>query len=359
LSGNQEETYCIEKSPDESVLAIVNVGSDSDSNTLGNLYYRESLDGGLSWSNEQMIYHRGFAGDSMSAFKGVDMIFLDHNPYVVFEIVKLNPQTLAYSDTLPNKIMMWSPALNGGVSFTLVESGVDVPYYHNYADINDFFLPVCRPTIGRSKSGNLLFVAMNVVTEHYLHPNALKVSYYAGYIMYSFDAGESWSIPEKFTPDSPLMDWRYVSISPTNSITEDYDCIIQMVIQADTVPGSLVNMPVNPPLGPSAEIVCIRGSFFTGVDDNMNKPDRFYLFQNYPNPFNPNTTISFNISKEEEIKLVVYDLVGREIKILVDDKLSAGQYRIEFNAAELSSGVYFYKLTAGSFTETKKLEVLK
>ncbi len=91
----------------------------------------------------------------------------------------------------------------------------------------------------------------------------------------------------------------------------------------------------------------------------IGNPNDFALAQNYPNPFNPATKIKYRVPAEEFVSLKVFDLLGREVASLVEDVKSAGTYEVSFNAAELSTGVYFYKLTAGSFTETKKMMVVK
>ncbi len=89
-------------------------------------------------------------------------------------------------------------------------------------------------------------------------------------------------------------------------------------------------------------------------------PKQFSLMQNYPNPFNPNTKIRFEIpNKTENVKLIVYDLLGKEIAVLVDEELKAGEYEVDWNSSGNTSGVYFYKLTAGQFTETRKMVLLK
>ncbi len=91
----------------------------------------------------------------------------------------------------------------------------------------------------------------------------------------------------------------------------------------------------------------------------IGNPNDFALAQNYPNPFNPATKIKYRVPAEEFVSLKVFDLLGKEVASLVEDVKSAGTYEVSFNAAELSTGVYFYKLTAGSFTETKKMMVVK
>jgi hypothetical protein len=84
-----------------------------------------------------------------------------------------------------------------------------------------------------------------------------------------------------------------------------------------------------------------------------------FLMQNFPNPFNPTTVISFQLPKSEHVSLKVYDELGREIAVLVDEQKSAGFYNITFNGNNLASGIYLCKLIAGNFTDTKKLMLLK
>jgi Secretion system C-terminal sorting domain len=99
----------------------------------------------------------------------------------------------------------------------------------------------------------------------------------------------------------------------------------------------------------------------TGVHDGAagQMPQEFFLSQNYPNPFNPTTVIRYQLAKTGIVRLNVYDVLGRQIATLVDEVKSAGLYTAAFNAANLPSGVYFYRLHAGSFADTKKLILLK
>ncbi len=85
----------------------------------------------------------------------------------------------------------------------------------------------------------------------------------------------------------------------------------------------------------------------------------FYLAQNYPNPFNPSTRISYAIPIPVYVKLTVYDMLGREVQTLIDGEHEAGYRSVEFNGSRLSSGMYFYKMQAGSYIEIKKMQLLK
>jgi hypothetical protein len=88
-------------------------------------------------------------------------------------------------------------------------------------------------------------------------------------------------------------------------------------------------------------------------------PAQFSLSQNYPNPFNPSTTIKFDLPKTSYVNLTVYDVLGREVFVLVNERRDAGDYEVRFDGSNLASGVYFYRLQTESFVDTKKLLLLR
>ncbi|MGD8781186.1 MAG: T9SS type A sorting domain-containing protein [Ignavibacteria bacterium] len=97
----------------------------------------------------------------------------------------------------------------------------------------------------------------------------------------------------------------------------------------------------------------------TEVKENTSIPTEYGLSQNYPNPFNPSTSIEYQVSSYENVTIKVYDILGNEIKTLVNEKKSPGTYNIVFNAEGVSSGVYFYRMVSKSFVETKKMLLLR
>jgi len=97
----------------------------------------------------------------------------------------------------------------------------------------------------------------------------------------------------------------------------------------------------------------------TGIKNKGGIPFSFTLYQNYPNPFNPSTIISYDLSTKVFVTLKIYDALGREITTLVSAEQPAGRYQIKFDGSGLSSGVYFYKITGGTFTSTKKMLLLR
>ncbi|NBC02527.1 MAG: T9SS type A sorting domain-containing protein, partial [Bacteroidetes bacterium] len=88
-------------------------------------------------------------------------------------------------------------------------------------------------------------------------------------------------------------------------------------------------------------------------------PSNFRLNQNYPNPFNPVTQISYELPQQSDVLLEVYDMTGRQIATLVNETVAAGSHQVSFDAGDLSSGVYLYRLTAGNQVFTRKLTVIK
>jgi hypothetical protein len=115
---------------------------------------------------------------------------------------------------------------------------------------------------------------------------------------------------------------------------------------------------------PSKEIVMFMPylkTIPTDVEDENNTqiPTYCVLHQNFPNPFNPSTTIRFSISEESNVLIVVLNPIGEEVTALVNENIAAGSYEVEFDGSDLTSGIYFYNIQAGSFIETKKMVLMK
>jgi hypothetical protein len=112
---------------------------------------------------------------------------------------------------------------------------------------------------------------------------------------------------------------------------------------------------INAPIAPSA----ITTLSFPVERSNTTVSTQFALYQNYPNPFNPSTTISFDVSTSSNVKIVVYDMLGRVVSTLVSKYLNAGSYDVVFNASNFASGIYFYELTVNGFRDIKKMTLVK
>lgn len=155
-----------------------------------------------------------------------------------------------------------------------------------------------------------------------------------GTIILTTNGGESWFTDPYFASPSTR---QYRAVTITNNNYGTFSAISDSIFYVSTDP-----------------IV------ITGVEDTRTEvPGRFSLSQNYPNPFNPATTISFSIPSKSFVSLKVFDALGREISTLVSEELTAGKYAQQWNAAGLASGIYFYRLQAGTFVETKKLLLVR
>ena len=97
----------------------------------------------------------------------------------------------------------------------------------------------------------------------------------------------------------------------------------------------------------------------TGIEKPKEIPKSFALSQNYPNPFNPVTKIKFTVPTSSYVNLTIFNSLGQEVKNLVSEEKSAGDYEVSFDASNLTSGIYFYRLKAGSFVEIKKMILMK
>ena len=97
----------------------------------------------------------------------------------------------------------------------------------------------------------------------------------------------------------------------------------------------------------------------TAVKDSKVIPTEFKVEQNYPNPFNPSTVIGFSLPKQQHVSITVYNMLGQAVRTLADRSYEAGHYNVTFNASELASGIYIYRLQAGTLSITKKMVLQK
>jgi aminopeptidase N len=121
--------------------------------------------------------------------------------------------------------------------------------------------------------------------------------------------------------------------------------------------------PISFSFDPNADIVLKQGTtvqgVINGIESQNQVPGQFALYQNHPNPFNPVTTISFDIPKKSEVTLKIYNIIGQLVMQPVNEVKEVGKYSIEFDASNLPSGVYYYEIKAGSFTDTRKMVLVK
>ncbi|MGB5530821.1 MAG: T9SS type A sorting domain-containing protein [Ignavibacteriaceae bacterium] len=361
-NGDQAETHQFAVSPSGNKVGLAYLGQAS---TLSDyfVFFKESADGGLTWSDPDTLWEAftdPVSGNIFGCIRGVSVNFYGEEPTVVFEIGQ-NTAT-GYFPGLPAEIHFWSPNVNGGTSVVIADSN-NVPYYANYG-VADVQYPIGRPVIGRSESpSNYLFVAFNATTGDYWPGigSTDSTAYFCGMFMYSADGGETWTDPERFTPDTPLLDYRYPSIahvSPVDPMDEDV-VNVHIVMQVDSIPGSTVNAAPPMPVGVTARYYHFATDIVIVSNDDEIIVNNFNLEQNYPNPFNPSTTINYSLAERSAVTLKVYDVLGNEVTTLVNTTQEAGKHNVTFDAAKLASGLYIYTLNTGNFTSSKKMMLLK
>jgi hypothetical protein len=177
---------------------------------------------------------------------------------------------------------------------------------------------------------------------------------------------QAFSLPFPTTQDTIYWEFGYKALESASDWDTIYSCGLSLVW--DSIPDFLDRWNFGPKF--PVKILSV-----TDLKEIAASPDEFILYQNYPNPFNPSTKIKFALTPslsqrerltegEERVTLIVYDALGKEVATLVDEEKSFGEYEVEFNVAQVSrpeivSGIYFYRLEAGNYTETKKMLLLK
>jgi len=303
---------------------------------------QKTINGGLNWDNitipfTQEEFIQGFGGCS-------DMSFInEYTGWITgaaswYHPGGANQGFTTYSSSIQR-------TTNGGANWNQVYNYSSTSGYSQHLRVNFF-----SETEGWSWKGSIIFKTTDAGGSW------INFSQYANFTfhwMYMMNANTGWALG---------------SYGPYNAISKTTNAGVNWVLQFNS-PVRIIN-PIF--------IIDNNNAWFGGADNviykttngggeiisvinpiSSNIPNSFSLMQNYPNPFNPTTKIIFDIKNTAFIMLRVFDITGREVRMLVNEKLSAGSYSYDFNAAELPSGVYFYQLQTNEFVETKKMILLK
>jgi photosystem II stability/assembly factor-like uncharacterized protein len=222
------------------------------------------------------------------------------------------------------------------------------------------------------------FTQPNGVRVRFIDQNNGWVVGWDGFVARTIDGGNSWTIVNIGTTTDHLFNVSVVSPSEVWAVGREnfsFDGLVYHTTNAgvtwsrEVVTDYPPDLPYSISAFPSGDVwfggfngrIFKKNGILTEIQGNgeKTKPQTFQLYQNYPNPFNPSTTFSFSIPYSSFIILKVYDMLGREVKTLVNEEMKPGTYGMTWNAGALPSGVYFYRLASGSFTETKRMVLLK
>lgn len=276
----------------------------------------------------------------------------------------------------------------GGISWTPISTGTGGTIRElaiSKSNPNVIFATAGAQVFKSTDAGATFVSAINglpnkTVTGVYIHPdssNVVVLSYsgFGGSKVYkSTDGAASWVSINGNLPDSPVNDILIFYPGFSTSIyyaatdvgvffTNDYGTTWTEL--ADGLPNTVaMHLDYHQPsnklrIGTHGRGVWETEAVVGLVNYNNEVPSAYTLQQNYPNPFNPITTIKYDVVKSGLVKLSVFDVLGKELKTIINEVQQAGTYTVQFDASRLTSGVYFYKLETGGFVETKKMMLVK
>ncbi len=285
-------------------------------------FYLKTINGGLNWLNSGQIVNHGYG----------DICFVNNN--IGFAVGD------TYTSTSPS-IGIINMTSNGGTSWnTLRYDSVGFFVDACTASSNTWFAggyhdPPNRGVIVRSTDAgstwNKITFPNYITAIHFPSSIVGYASSYGGVIYKTTNGGDSWFPTECNANES--LDGLFFTNDNTGYGVGSGGRIIK------TTTG---------------------GGNFIGIQPiNSSIPKEFRLSQNYPNPFNPNTKIKFQLVSGNHAKLIIYDVLGREISVLVNEELKSGNYVVNWNAANYPSGVYFYRFETGDYSETRKMVLIK
>ncbi len=306
-------------------------------NNSGNYVYK-SINNGDTWTKL-----------NTEAFPGTDIANINVSRYVspgAVVYAALNPGGSEGQKLRVYDGVSWSERSSGLPSFFSVRSvkphptNVNVAYalMDGLAAGNKVFKTTNKGIDWTNISGNIPNVPMGDIIPHPTNDNLLYVGTEMGCYKTS-NGGVNWYRWNNGMPEATIVT-EMVAIDSISTRSKYY-------ILAATYGNSIM-------------IREISGDDPNGISTiNSNVPKGFKLNQNYPNPFNPVTNINFELPAREFVNITIYDASGKEVQSLVNENLNSGVYNYSFNAVSLSTGIYFYRISAGKFTETKKMVLVK
>ncbi len=322
--------------------------------------YRESTDAGLTFGPINTVFTKEITGsDTVKAFQHIDMVYFNNVPGITFDaIARILPSSSQegirkyYHNP---KIYFWNTAYGLKVVADTANYGsFGLPGRNFMISMGKNWTVLCGPSIGTS--GSNMYIAYS-----YAHTNTPFGNYWYDSdiaLKYSGNGGNTWATTYTGVMDN-VRDDRYLCIVKRNYNPPYYS--IGAMYQKDYFPGSYR-------LGDTTSITRAYPEFtflywFLNPVNPINTPYKFSLSQNIPNPFNPKSLIKYEIAKFGRVKLAIYDILGREISILVNKELQPGTYEVQWDGSNYPSGVYFYELivtdASAPLSITKKMVLIK
>lgn len=327
-----------------------------------NIIMRESTDGGVTFGAPVNVtnYPSDTSNVRPAFWLSVSALYVGEELHLVWtEVIDQVPNDAGISYFFTDlRLRHWAPSVNGGVPTTAAR--FDTLHFNGSLPNGVNHLEIDYGSLGIDAEGVLTVVFTGFSGDSTQADPFTGIGYGDIWAVSSADSGWRWGEPTNLT-NSPDMDDRYPYISPWNEAGK-----INVFYMSDSIAGAFAfgdNAPVSTPdflFLKTDHPSVVPYDFYTAVADRATAtPEGFALAQNYPNPFNPATAISFTLPASVKVKLEVFNAIGQKVATLVNSKLPAGSHTATWNAAHMPSGIYFYKLEAGSFSQTRKMVLAK
>jgi len=313
-------------------------------NNNSEIYYKRSTDGGINWgADTRLTNDTAWSKDPCIAVNGLNVYvvwydYRDGNYEIYFKRSTDGGTTWGIDTRLTN-----SSAVSKNPCIAVSGSNVHVVwqenklFYRQSTDGGVTWGTIIQLTNGPSAS-EFPSIAVSGSNVHLVWHDFRDLNYEI-YYKRSTNSGITWETDTRLTNNPADSYISSIAVSGSNLH------VIWCGISVDLV------FEINYKRNPTGNV---------GIQNiSTETPAKYSLGQNYPNPFNPTCNVQFSMYKAGQVKLVVYDVQGREVQTLVNEKLSAGTYEVKFDGSMLNSGVYFYKMMTDGFTETKKMTLIK
>jgi len=327
-----------------------------------NVIMRESTDGGVTFGDPVNVTN--YPSDTVNVrpafWLSVSALYIGEELHMVWtEVLDQVPNDAGVSYFFTDlRIRHWAPSVNGGVPTTAAR--FDTVHFSGALPNGTNHLEMDYGVLGVDAEGVLTVAFTGFSGDSTQADPFTGIGYGDIWAVSSADNGLQWGEPTNLT-NSVDMDDRYPYISPWNEAGK-----INVFYMSDSIAGAFAfgdNAPTSTPDflflkvdHPSTEPY----DFYSAVTERgAELPQGYALAQNYPNPFNPSTEISFSLPAAQKVSLRVFNVAGQEVATLVNGRLKAGEHKLKWNAEGMPSGVYFYRLEAGSFSEVKKMTLLQ
>jgi hypothetical protein len=362
-ASNSNSSLAIASGPNGTGVVIVNAYRETGGNFGGSRIFNfKTTDNGSTWSASTVQYNPMIIqGDTATSYvNGATDVIYDAagNTYTAFN-------TLGFTGFFSEARLY---VQKNSETPVLVAGGPTSPFNPiaeamiNTLNTQGFLGSLDHPCLSVSSDQQYLFVSFSV-----LHQNDTLFGWNKAHMYYSWAPLSNlsqWHAPVRISDAGPNSnDERYGSIATVTPLEGGYYSIY-MSYQKDAQPGS--HTFDNAPLSRSWLVFRkIDDATLIGVNNNQHVANEYKLYQNYPNPFNPATKIGYNLLRNSFVTLKLYDVLGRELRTIVSGNQTAGFKEIEFNASDLSSGIYFYTIetteqgSGNIFKDTKKMILVK